>query len=316
MVLRWQSSCDVGVPGQTESVKVSPFGLSAGCVVGIFRRVYPMISRRFTRFAVFLFVLVWAGLGLQAQQPASQSEQNSVGNQETPNAEASAAANSSDAQQAVSAAKTAADAQATSAPANAPALQQRDVRYKINKSDVLSVNFVFTPEYDQNLQVQPDGYVVPRGVPGIHAEGMTIPELKEALEKEYSAILHDPVITVLPTNVVPAYFIAGGEVNKPGRYNFEGDTTVTQAVEIAGGFTSFAKHSQVVLFRRINNDWVQGTKIDVKKMLKDGNLAEDLHLQPGDMLYVPKNTISKVQPWLIPFSQFVNLNLLARPISF
>src|SRR5439155_20002233 len=68
--------------------------------------------------------------------------------------------------------------------------------------------------------------------------------------------------------------------------------------------------------RRINNDWVQGQRIDVKKMLKDGNLAEDLHLQNGDMLYVPKNFISKVQPWLTSVSQFVKLNLFTKPITF
>jgi protein involved in polysaccharide export with SLBB domain len=89
---------------------------------------------------------------------------------------------------------------------------------------------------------------------------------------------------------------------------------VTQAVQIAGGFTENAKHSELVLFRRINSDWVQGTKINVKEMLKSGNLAEDLNLQPGDMLYAPKNTISKVQTWTLPWSQFMKLNFITKPI--
>jgi polysaccharide export outer membrane protein len=186
-----------------------------------------------------------------------------------------------------------------------PQLQTRDPRYRINKTDVFSVNFLFTPEYDQNLQVQPDGYVIPRGVPQVKAEGMTLPEFTEALQLAYGKILHDPVVTVLPTNVVPAYFIAGGEVHAPGRYTFQGDTTVAQAITLAGGFTPAAKHSQVLLFRRINNEWVEGRRIDLKKMFNSGNLSEDIHLQPGDMLYVPKNTISKVQQWLIPESEFV-----------
>jgi mannose-6-phosphate isomerase-like protein (cupin superfamily) len=33
-------------------------------------------------------------------------------------------------------------------------------------------------------------------------------------------------------------------------------------------------------------------------MLNNRNLAEDLHVKPGDMIYVPKNTISKIQQFL------------------
>jgi polysaccharide export outer membrane protein len=257
-----------------------------------------MKSSRILRFAAFLIAFSWTVIGLQAQDKPMDQPQPS------------------DRQSASDAAKVAADAQSMGGQASTPALQARDPRYRLNKTDVLSVNFVFTPEYDQNLQIQPDGYILPRGVAGIKAEGLTIPELTAALESEYGKILHDPVITVLPTNVVPAYFIAGGQLKNPGRYTFQGDTTLTQAVEIAGGFTTSSKHSQVLLFRRVNNDWVQGSTVDVKKMLKGANLAEDPHLQPGDMIFVPQNTISKLQPWLQPVSEFLNINLLTRPITF
>jgi polysaccharide export outer membrane protein len=224
--------------------------------------------------------MVWAGPGSAAQQPPADNTPNSVNAQNA-----------------------------------APVLKQRDPRYRINKTDVLQLTFTFTPEYDQSVTVGPDGYISPKGVGDIHVEGLSTPEVSAALEKAYSKILHDPVISVIPTTVVPAYFIAGGEVAKPGKYTFAGDTTVTQAIQIAGGFTSYAKHSQVVLFRRINTDWAQGTKIDVKHMLKSGTLAEDLNLQAGDMLYVPKNTISKVGTWIEPWSQVVKLNLISRPID-
>lgn len=191
-----------------------------------------------------------------------------------------------------------------------PALQTRDARYLVNKGDVLQLTFVFTPEYNQTVTVQADGYITLQGVGDVKVEGQSLPQVTEAVRGAYAKTLHDPAVTVFPQNTVQAYFIAGGEVAKPGKYNFSGDTTVAQAVQIAGGFTADAKHSQVVLFRRMNNDWVQGTTIDVKHMLKSGNLAEDLHLQPGDMLYVPKNFISKTQPWLTPWSQFVKLNFL------
>jgi len=38
--------------------------------------------------------------------------------------------------------------------------------------------------------------------------------------------------------------------------------------------------------------------LNVKKMLSSKNLDEDLLLRPGDMLYVPQNTISKLSRFL------------------
>jgi ribosomal protein L16 Arg81 hydroxylase len=50
----------------------------------------------------------------------------------------------------------------------------------------------------------------------------------------------------------------------------------------------------VVLFRRIDDQWTEAQLIDVKKMEKTRNLREDPVLHPGDMLFVPKNTLSKI----------------------
>jgi protein involved in polysaccharide export with SLBB domain len=78
---------------------------------------------------------------------------------------------------------------------------------------------------------------------------------------------------------------------------------VTDGVAIAGGFTEQAKHSQVVLFRRVSGEQVETRLLDVKQMLKSRNLGEDIYLKPGDMLFVPQNTISKIRRYL-PTSNF------------
>ena len=87
-------------------------------------------------------------------------------------------------------------------------------------------------------------------------------------------------------------------MGKPGRYELRSDTTVAEAVQIAGGFTAQSKHSQVVLFRRVNDDLVETRLLNLKKMLKQNGLKEDAHLRPGDLVYVPQNTISKMSRFL------------------
>ena len=179
-----------------------------------------------------------------------------------------------------------------------PALQQHDPRYQLSVGDMLDIKFRFTPEFDQSVTVQPDGFVSLRDIADLRAAGRTVPELTELLKKRYSRILRDPVLTITLTQFEKPYFIANGELGRPGKYDLRTGTTVIEAVGIAGGFNEKSRHSQVLLFRRVGDHWMPAKLLDVKAMVKAGDLTEDLRLRPGDMIYVPKNTVSKVQPWL------------------
>ena len=179
-----------------------------------------------------------------------------------------------------------------------PELHRRNPRYQLCKDDVLQLNFALTPDWNQTVTVQPDGYITLLGAGDVHVEGQTIPEVTESIRTAYAKTLHNPVLTVRLMDFEKPYFIVGGEVGHPGKFELRGDTTTTQAVAIAGGFTESAKHSQVWLFRRVSNDWVETQQLDLKKMLKNGNLREDAQLRPGDMLYVPKNTLSKMKRFI------------------
>ncbi len=152
-----------------------------------------------------------------------------------------------------------------------------------------------SPEFNQTaVAVQPDGYVTLRSIGDIKVQGQTVPELTQTLRAAYSKILNDPLISVSLKDFEKPYFIADGQLGKPGKYDLRGDITLTQAVAIAGGFTDASKHSQVLLFRRVSDQWMEAKIINVKAMEKSGNLKEDPLLHPGDMLFVPKNTMSKI----------------------
>src|SRR5207247_1603544 len=168
-----------------------------------------------------------------------------------------------------------------------PVLQQRNPRYLIRKGDVLDLNFPFTPEFNQTVTVQPDGYITLRGLGDLQVEGVTKPQLTERLEKAYATILRQPVISVDLKDFEKPYFVAGGEVGKPGKYELRGDTTVTQAVALAGGFNSTAKHSQVLLFRRVSDEWVSVKQFNEKNKRGTANLPEDMTLDTASTLLEP-----------------------------
>src|SRR5437867_3469504 len=117
-----------------------------------------------------------------------------------------------------------------------PAFQERFPRYRLRAGDVLELNFPFTPEFNQSVVVQPDGYINLRAVGEIRVQDKTTPEVVEALRSVYGTILRDPTITVELKDFEKPYFVVGGEVAKPGKYDFRGDTTFVYAVSSAGGF--------------------------------------------------------------------------------
>jgi polysaccharide export outer membrane protein len=170
------------------------------------------------------------------------------------------------------------------------------------------VKFKFSPEFDQTVTVQPDGFVTLDGAGDLKVENKTLPELREAIRLAYRGILHDPVITVSLKDFDKPFFVAAGQVGHPGKYELRSDTTLVEALAIAGDITPAAKHSQVVLFRHISNETVEARVINVKKMLGTHNLQEDPHLMPGDMVFVPQNKISKMQRYLPTTSMGAYLN--------
>jgi polysaccharide export outer membrane protein len=167
----------------------------------------------------------------------------------------------------------------------------------------MDLNFQYSPEFNQSVTVHPDGYVSLREIGDVNVNGLSVPEVKSTLESAYSKILAKPEIGIDLKGFDKPSFTVTGQVGKPGRYELRGDTTVVEGIAVAGGFTTASKHSQVLLVRRVDDQWVHAQTLDIKKLMASKDLSEDIHLQPGDMLIVPQNRISKIKG-LIPSSNF------------
>ncbi len=191
-----------------------------------------------------------------------------------------------------------------------PVLEHRNQRYKLQPDDGLMISFPLSPEFDQpshciqttncTVLVQPDGYIDLEGAGSVYVKGLTVPEVIEALKKAYSSILHDPIIHVDLVDFQKPYFLVSGQVGKPGQYDLRHDTTVSEAIAIAGGFAPTAK-TQVFLFHRISTGWVEVKRLNLKDILNGKNVNEDAHLFSGDMLFVPEKFITNFRNY-VPYS--------------
>jgi len=191
---------------------------------------------------------------------------------------------------------------------NSPVLQNVNAgpRYRVAPYDEITVNFTTVNAFDEQVFVKPDGYLSLIGAPEIYVFGDTSSEIAEKVKKAYAGALAEPImVNVVVALSNPPYFIVGGQVNNPGKFVLHGQFTVAEAVQAAGGFQlATAKHSRVLLFRRVSPDMVSSKLIDLKRVLDKGDLGDDVFLHNGDLVFVPKNRLSKVTPFLTYFMAY------------
>ena len=180
-------------------------------------------------------------------------------------------------------------------------IEQDHSRYMLQREDIISVTFPLSPELNQTLTVQPDGYINLQSAASVHAQGLTIPELVTAIKKAYSGVLHDPIIDVDVKDFQKPFFTVSGQVGKPGQYVLRADITVAEALAVAGGMTMMTAKTQVFLFHRTSANWVEVKKVNMKDILNGKNITEDAMIRPGDMIYVPEKFISNFRKY-VPYS--------------
>ena len=173
----------------------------------------------------------------------------------------------------------------------------REPRYRLQPSDVLEIHYRYSPEYDQTVSVQPDGFLALLLIGDLKVQGLTVDQAKAAILEKSIHRLKDPEITLVLKEFEKPYFVVGGEVTSPGKFELRGQVNPLQAIAMAGGLkTASAKHSQVLLLRRVGPDLAKTEILNLKDWMDPTKVSEPLaDLRSGDMLIVPQNKISKIE---------------------
>jgi polysaccharide export outer membrane protein len=171
-------------------------------------------------------------------------------------------------------------------------------RYRLQPGDVLEIQYRYSPEFNQTVTVQPDGYVTLEVGGDLKIAGLTVDQTRQAILKKASTRLQDPIATVILKEFQKPYFVVAGEVAQPGKIEMRERVTAIQAIMLAGGMKESAKSSQVVVFRKINSDIAEVKLLNLKSIRRTSDLENDLTLQAGDMVFVPRDKISKIERFM------------------
>ncbi|OGV65532.1 MAG: hypothetical protein A2498_08415 [Lentisphaerae bacterium RIFOXYC12_FULL_60_16] len=153
-------------------------------------------------------------------------------------------------------------------------------RLKTDDKVTISLRGITPPE-EINEVVDHMGLITLPHIGDIKVDGMTTSEAEQRIVRTYLEKGIYRKITVILV-VGDEEFFVQGEVKREGRFPLSSrDMTLLQAVAMAGGFTDFAKDTEVQIKR--GNQVIQ---VDVRRIrdLKD----KDPGIFPSDVIYVPR----------------------------
>lgn len=195
---------------------------------------------------------------------------------------------------ATQAAKPATQATPPAKPATPPAAQAvtgptvtPPAGYVIGPDDVLGI--LFWREKDLSVEqvtVRPDGMITLPLVNDIKAAGLTPEQLRDEVMKAANRFVEDPNATVVVRQINSRRFYVTGQVGKPGTYALLSQTTILQALALAGGVAEYAKTNDIVLMRTENGK-TKTFPFRYKDVIKGKKLEQNIELRPGDTLVVP-----------------------------
>ena len=155
--------------------------------------------------------------------------------------------------------------------------------YTIGPGDILKITVWGHDDLSKDYPVAQDGRVPFPLIGAVPAVGLTTTELakriRDLLEKDY---LVNPQVIVGVKDYLSKKVNVMGEAEKPGLFYLTGPTTLLELLSKAGGLSKNAG-KDLVLVR------TEGTilRLDVRK-IQSGDVKENLLLQNGDMMFVPK----------------------------
>jgi polysaccharide biosynthesis/export protein len=191
-----------------------------------------------------------------------------------------------------------------------PTLQSRP-RYLLRPGDTIDLQYRLTPEFNQTVMVQPDGYINVNIAGTIFVNGKTVDQMHDMIVEKVSTRLKDPELNLVLETFTHPYVVVAGQVAKPGQIEMKENMTALGAILMAGGFTPNAKAGQVIVFRKLNESVAEVKVLKLSKVRKTSELEHDMALQAGDMILVPQDTISKIEHYL----QVANVGMYMNPLS-
>ena len=172
--------------------------------------------------------------------------------------------------------------EAMDSPVNAGASSD----YKVTAGDVLLVSVWDEPELTAEVVVLPDHTISFPLVGVLDVSATSVSEIRETLTRKLTTYIPEAHVHVALQQIRGSKFYVIGKVNRPGEFPLERETTVLQALSVAGGLNAFADEDGVKVIRS-SEKTQQAIVVEYSALMKGKTLESNIALKSGDVVVVP-----------------------------
>jgi polysaccharide biosynthesis/export protein len=171
-----------------------------------------------------------------------------------------------------------------------PAPQPNSDTYLIGPGDDLNIFVWRNPDLSTHIPVRPDGKISIPLVEDVTAIGKTPTTLAREVEDKLRAYVKDPIVTVIVSQFVGPFaqqVRVIGEAAQPRAIPYRRNMSLLDVVIEVGGLTRFAAGDRAIIVRNINGK-AENMKVHLADLVNDGDVKENVAMQPGDILIIPQ----------------------------
>lgn len=162
----------------------------------------------------------------------------------------------------------------------------------LGAGDVL--HFALFGEPDLNVQdvfIGPDGRVSYLEAQGVMAAGLTIDELRKKFDEELGKYRRSPRTIIMPATYQSKKYFILGRVSQKGVFTMDRPVSVIEAIARARGFETGMAERNLVELADLSHSFIarggQRVSVDFEKLFLEGDLSQNIPLEPNDYLYFP-----------------------------
>lgn len=183
-------------------------------------------------------------------------------------------------------------------PAN-PALAGWQRNLTLGPGDTVNFQVYGAKQYTRtDVPIAPDGTLTYLQVYGFKASGLTIDQLREGMTKALAAHVPNARVIVTPGAWRSKKYYMLGTVMERGVFTLDRPTTLMEAAARARGMETGVVNDNTVEIADLKRAFLirQGRKLPINfsKLFYEGDMSQNIALEPGDYIYFPSNTVNEV----------------------
>jgi len=158
--------------------------------------------------------------------------------------------------------------------------------YILGEEDHIEVLVWKNEELSRTVFIRPDGKISLPLIGDVQAAGLTPNELKDSIKVLLRRYKKAPEVSIIVREINSLSIFLIGEVLRPGKIQLRSQTTLLQAITLAGGFTEYADRKKIVVLRK-ENGVERRLSINYNDILSGKHSEANVLLKRGDTILVP-----------------------------